>query len=488
MNLFSTLVGPTVAGLVSMAVAALPSSGAEPAAIDVDRSRAPSGGSMTGGDPYFPLDGNGGYQVEHYKIRVTYDPTKDRLTGRTVLRAVAGKELSRFHLDLALAPDAVRVDGERARFSKPKSHELRVVPSQPLAEDAAFKVRVDYHGRPASTSAAGLSPFFHQRGEGLALGEPQIGPWWFAANETPADKATYDISVRVPKGREAVSNGELVSRATKGRWTTWRWEMTDPIVTYLAFFLAGELKLERGVVDGRPYVYAVSKRLGAAARERSFDLLHATPEIVSWLEEQFGAYPYVSVGGVIAGIDYLGFALENASRPVYPYVGGPEWDENIALVVHEQAHQWFGDDVSVRRWKDLWLNEGFATYAEWLYAEAHGGRTVAETLQRGYDARPASSSFWDLRVSDPGPDDMWNAPVYQRGGMMLAALRNRMGEAELENLLRRWVEERREDHGTGEEFRALAETVSGEELDAFFAEWLDDTDRPARTADNGLAP
>jgi aminopeptidase N len=470
MNLINTLVGPTVAGLVSVAVAALPS------------------GSMSGGDPYFPLDGNGGYEVEHYKIRTTYDPRTDRLKGRTTVTAVAGKELSRFHLDLALTPDSVRVGGERVRFSKPKKHELRVVPSEPIAEGATFRVRVDYHGRPASTRAAGLSPFFHQRGEGLALGEPQIGPWWFAANETPADKATYDISLRVPKGREAVSNGELVSRATKGRWTTWRWEITDPIVTYLAFFIAGELQLERGTVDGRPYVYAVSKRLGARARKQSFALLRTTPDIVTWLESHFGDYPYVSTGGVIAGIGYLGFALENASRPVYPYVGGPGWDDNIALVVHEQAHQWFGDDVSVRRWKDLWLNEGFATYAEWLYAEEHGGRSVAETLQRGYDDRPASSRFWDLRVSDPGPDAMWDAPVYQRGGMMLAALRNRIGADELSELMFRWVEERREGHGTGAEFRALAETVSGEELDSFFTEWLDDTDRPARTADNGLVP
>jgi aminopeptidase N len=289
----------------------------------------------------------------------------------------------------------------------------------------------------------------------------------------------------VPKGREVVSNGELVARTKHGRWTTWRWEITDPIVTYLAFFIAGELELERGTAYGRPYVYAVSKRLGAGARRQSFALLRKSRDIVAWLEGHFGEYPYDSVGGVIAGIDSLDFALENASRPVYPYVGGPAWDENIALVVHEQAHQWFGDEVSVRRWKDVWLNEGFATYAEWLYAEEHDGRTVRQELDRQHD-RPASSSFWDLQVSDPGPDDMWNSPVYLRGGMMLAALRNRIGEAGLARLLLEWVAENREGHGTGAGFRAKAEEVSGEELDGFFAEWLDDTDKPARTEDNGL--
>ncbi|HET6563376.1 MAG TPA: M1 family metallopeptidase [Marmoricola sp.] len=485
MNLMRIVVAPAVAGLVGVVLATVPGAGAAPGEGPEPVQQAPSGGSMSGGDPYFPLDGNGGYDVLHYRIATTYRPGPDRLTGRTVLSAVAHKKLTRFHLDLALTPDSVQVDGVSARFSKPRSHELRVVPSRALEEGTEFRVRVEYHGRPAATRAAGLSPFFHAPGEGLALGEPQIGPWWFAANETPKDKATYDISVRVPKGREAVSNGELVSRSTKGGWTTWRWEMTDPMVSYLAFFLAGDLQLRHGKADGRPYVYAVSERLGAAAREQSFDLLAETPEIVSWLEGHFGEYPFTSTGGVVAGIDNLDFALENASRPVYPYVGGPStW--NVLLLVHEQAHQWFGDDVSLRRWRDLWLNEGFATYAEWLYAEEHGGSTVDQELEGGYGSRSPSSSFWDVQVSDPGADDMWGDAVYQRGGMMLAALRNRIGAEEHSELLRRWVAERREGHGTGTAFRTLAETVSGEELGAFFAEWLDETNRPDHTTANGF--
>ncbi len=486
MNPLRTFAAPAVAGLVGVLLAAVPATGTATEQTDAAPvPRAPSSGSMTGRDPYFPLDGNGGYDVQHYRIATTYRPGPDRLTGRTVVTAVARKELSRFHLDLALAADSVRVDGARARISKPDSHELRVVPSRPLAKGAEFRVVVKYHGRPASTRAAGLSPFLHVRGEGLALGEPQIGPWWFPANETPTDKATYAISVRVPQGREAVSNGELVSRSTRDGWTTWRWRMTDPMVTYLAFFLAGDLVLRQGEADGRPYVHAVSKRLGAAAREESFDLLDETPRIVAWLEGHFGAYPYVSVGGVVSGIHALDFALETQSRPVYPYVGGPSRG-NVSLVVHEQAHQWFGNDVSVRRWRDLWLNEGFATYAEWLYAEEHGGATVAAQLERSYADRGSSSSFWQLRLSDPGPARMWSEAVYQRGAMMMAALRNRIGPDEHAALLRRWVEERREGHGTGTAFRVLAETVSGEQLDGFFAAWLDDTDKPDRTADNGL--
>jgi aminopeptidase N len=111
---------------------------------------------------------------------------------------------------------------------------------------------------------------------------------------------------------------------------------------------------------------------------------------------------------------------------------------------------------------------------------------VERELENQYSSRGPSSAFWDLQVSDPGPDRMWSGAVYVRGGMMLAALRNRIGAEQHAALLRRWVDERREGHGTGTAFRALAEEVSGEELDGFFTEWLDDTDRPDRTTDNGL--
>jgi aminopeptidase N len=158
----------------------------------------------------------------------------------------------------------------------------------------------------------------------------------------------------------------------------------------------------------------------------------------------------------------------------------------VPLLVHELAHQWFGDDVALRLWKDVWLNEGFATYAEWWYAEEHGGPTVATRLADAYASKPADSSFWDVQVSDPGTAQMWSNPVYVRGAMTLAALRNRIGDTDFAEVLRRWVGDHAGDHGTGEELRALAQSVSGEYLDGFFQHWLDDTSKPAATAENGL--
>jgi aminopeptidase N len=439
----------------------------------------------SGGDPYFPLDGNAGYQVEHYRIVDTYRPGRDRLRGRTVLRAVATKRLTRFHLDLALTADRVQVDGDRAAFSKPDPHELRVTPGTPIAAGETFRVTVDYHGRPGSTAAAGQRPFAHGSGEGVAVGQPQMGPWWFAANETPADKATYDIVLRVPRGHEAISNGELVSRQGRGDWVRWHWRPEEPMTTYLAFFAAGQFRVERAREDGRPALYAVSEGLASGAQAEALRLVRRTPAVVRWLEREFGPYPFSTIGGVVVAAP-LSYLLETQTRPAYPYIGGPTAG-NVSLVVHEQAHQWFGNHVAVRRWKDIWLNEGWATYAEWLYAEEHGGRAVANQLRDVYDAWSPSATFWRLRISDPGPRRMFADEVYVRGAMTLAALRNRVGADVLTEIGRAWVRRNGGGHGTDAGFRALAEQISGEDLEGFFRHWLDDTSKPAETEENGLS-
>ncbi len=453
-------------------------------AVSLESPRAVHG-SAQGEDAYFPWDGNGGYDVDHYRINATFTPRDGHLRGSTTVTAHAlGDSLSSFSLDLVLTPDWVKVDGVPAGFSKPSTHELRVTPQAPVAAGSEFTVAVGYHGRPARVSATGVSPFQWSSGEAMAIGEPQIGAWWFAANETPTDKASFDVTVKVPRGQQAISNGRLVSQVRGDRWTTWRWVQDEPIVTYLAFFAAGSFALEKSVVDGRPTVYAVSKRLSGAAQDRSFRLLRRTAGVLTWLESWLGPYPYDNSGGVVSSL-WAGFALENAGRPTYPYVGGPS-QSNVRLVVHEMSHQWFGNDVSVQRWRDIWLNEGLASYAEWAYAEDKWGHQVEERLQHEHGSYGATNTFWDLQLSDPGASRVFDYPVYERGAMTVAALRCRIGEAELDELLRAWLAQRSGGNGTVDQFRALAETTSGEDLSGFFTAWLDSADKPLHTQDNGL--
>jgi aminopeptidase N len=460
----STLV---TAGSVPTADAALP---AEPGAAGI-------------GDRYFPTDGNGGYQVEHYDIADTYRFDIGRISGSTDIRAVATQRLSRFNLDLVLRPLSVSVNGSTAEFSS-NGHELRVTPGAPIADGAEFTVRVRYRGRPGSIERGGERPWIASRREVIAINEPHIAPWWFAANDHPRDKATFDIRIRVPRGKQVVSNGEQVGQAqVDGDWATWHWQMNQPMTTYLAFFAAGRFLVERGDNDGLPYTLAVSRRFGAEVTEQNMQLLRRTPGIVAWLASQYGEYPFASTGGLMTSL-YTGFALENASRPTYPYLGGGRAARNV--VVHELAHQWFGDDVSVDRWRDVWLNEGFATYVEWRYAETHDGTSAQQRLIGQYRSRPAGSSFWDLEIGNPGPKHLFDWPVYQRGAMTLQALRHRIGASDFDTLMRTWVDRHGGGNARTPQLRRLAERVSGRQLDGFFRAWLFTGAKPARTRANGL--
>ena len=465
-----------VTGLVAgvLALTAIPAQAVE---------ALPSPGSAGIGDDYFPKDGNGGYDVKHYSIHDTYRIPSGRLTGWTDLTVAATQGLSRFNLDLALTPDAVSIDGVGASWEKPNRHELVVSPAAPIAAGSEVTVRVRYHGTPEKVRVGGESPWISGPREAMAMNEPHIAPWWFPANDHPRDKATFDIAVRVPRGNQLVSNGELVSKRFSKRWSTWHWQMTQPMAPYLAFFAAGRFKLESGSRNGLPYTLAVSRRLPKQAQKRSMQLLRRTPRIVHWLEGKLGSYPFSSTGGVTTGL-YTGFALENQSRPTYPYMGsGPAATDTV---VHELAHQWFGDDVSVDRWRDIWLNEGFATFAEWRYAEAHRGRSAQKRLLVTYEDMPARSSFWRVRVGNPGARRIFDWSIYERGAMTLQALRHRIGRADFNRLLRTWVRQRGEGNGRVGQFEQLAEQVSGEQLDGFFRAWLHTVRKPRKTAANGL--
>jgi aminopeptidase N len=448
---------------------------------------APEAGAAGIGDPYFPTDGNGGYDVAHYDIHDTYTVTSGRLVGWTGIDAVTTADLKSFNLDLVLAVDDVQltVNGvdRPVRFAKDGKHELVVTPTAPLPDGTEFSVRVDYHGVPQDIGYQKNHPWISSADEGLATNEPQIAPWWFPANDHPRDKATFDIEVKVPTSNEAISNGELIRTQDDGTWATWQWRMTEPMAPYLAFFAAGQFQIDEGDDEGLHYYNAVSKQLPKGDRDRARALMARTPGIVRWLESQFGDYPYSWTGGVTTSV-YSGFALENQSRPTYPYLGNKGYGRSV--VVHELAHQWFGDQVSVRRWRDIWLNEGFASWVEWRYDEAHGGPHAQKTLHRHYSAYLRSDPFWNLEIGDPGPKRTFAYPVYERGAMALQALRHRIGNSDFQRLLRTWVAEHADGNGTVGQFHALAEQTSGKQLDGFFEAWLFTGAKPARTKANGL--
>jgi aminopeptidase N len=320
-----------------------------------------------------------------------------------------------------------------------------------------------------------------------------MAPWWFPSNDHPLDRAKISISITAPRDKQVIANGHRAGRDVKGRLATTTWRPDEPMVPYLAFFAIGDFRVAKGTDHGHPWVVAVSKRLPADRRAHAMTLLKKSAGYTAWIEGVLDApYPFSTTGGLATGLN-PGFALENQTRPTY----SPN-SLNVPTVVHELAHQWFGDHVTVEGWRDIWLNEGPATFFEVLHEEEHGGETGDEWLHRLYGDIPADgpgSDFWKHEVANPCPEpsgcddvlDIFASYVYFRGAMTLQALRNVIDDdAVFFELLHRWVTDRAGTTGSTAQFEALAEEVSGADLDAFFEAWLHTPERPENTGENGL--
>ncbi|GAA4436786.1 M1 family metallopeptidase [Phytohabitans houttuyneae] len=425
------------------------------------------------GDPYFPKYGNGGYDVRHYKLAVRYDPSTDGLTGTATITAAATDDLSSFNLDLVgLSVDTVKVNGTAAE-NKREDAELVITPAEGIVKDAEFTVEIGYSGKPQAIQSPdfGEGGFLHTDDGAIALGQPESASSWFPVNDHPIDKATYDVEATVPEGLTALSNGVPGGNTDDGGWTTWKWSEKVPMASYLAFLVVGRYRVETGEHKGKPVFTAIQSTLPAGGPA---DLaMERTVEIADFLETQFGPYPFEAYGGVVVDDDRIRYALETQSRPVY---GGLFFKQGpfTEVVAHELAHQWFGDSVSIAQWRDIWLNEGFASYAEWLWSEEGGGPSVQESFQREYDGMD-----WDKPTADPGRAGLFGRAVYKRGALAVHALRLEVGDDDFFRILKTWTAEKRNGNATTAEFITVAERVSGDSLDDLFDDWLIGETAPA---------
>jgi aminopeptidase N len=438
-------------------------------------------GSTSGGDPYFPAAGNGGYDVQHYGLDLSW-AADGRLDGTAVVTLTATADLASFSLDLrGLTVSAVRVDGRPARYTQlppgedGRGGELVVRAAPKLRAGTTHEVTVVYGGYPGQpTDAEGALYGWVTFPDGvLVANEPEGAPTWFPVNDVPRDKATYDFRITVPEGKTAIANGEPVGEPTTadGR-TTFLWRATDPMASYLATASIGDYTATTRLgPDHLPILDFVETGVTSDALTTTQASLTLQPEMIEFFEGVFGPYPFTSFGSIVDD-DTVEYALETQTRPVYSQVASE------TTVAHELAHQWVGNSVSPATWADIWLNEGFATFSEWLWTEHRGGRTAAERYAEVY-ATPEDDELWQVVVADPGREGIFSAAVYDRGAATLHALSERIGAEAFGTLLQRWVTENAGGTVTTADFTALAEQVSGRDLDAFFTDWLYTPARPA---------
>jgi aminopeptidase N len=433
------------------------------------------------GDPYFPRAGNGGYDVTGYDIQIRYDPSTDRLEGHTTITAQATESLSRFNLDLKLPATAVTVDDQPA-WIRQEASELQVTPAAPVLAGQPMTVRADYAGVPSSIPGGPRDePPWRRTADGaVGVGEPDSAAWWFPSNDHPSDKATVAVTATVPAGVEAISNGALLGGPEPAGpgWEKWRWKANEPMATYLAFVAIGQYDIVRRDTPYGPYLAAYAQGLAPQVAADARASLERTPEVIEFLSGIFGPYPFDNLGGVVPDAPTMGFALETQTRPVYApafFVIGAD----VEVVVHELAHQWFGDSVSVRYWRDIWLNEGFATYAEWLYSERTGGRSAQQAAAQTYALHTSDVDYWRTPPGNPGAAKVLDGSVYSRGAMALQALRGKVGDADFFTALRTWATERRGGNGAVEDFLVVLARVSGEDVDDVAQAWLFSPTRPS---------
>ncbi|MDQ2652784.1 MAG: M1 family metallopeptidase [Chloroflexota bacterium] len=451
--------------------------------------QVPVNGEPSAGDPYFPHLGNSGYDARHYDVALTVDAKKRVVRGTTTIEMTPTVNLLSFTFDLVgFDVTAVAVNGAFARFDRPPD-KLRVTPPQPLPAGVAATVRVTYSGHP---TGQGLAGWYWSKGEGaLYSPQPAGASRLFPCNDHPSDKATFAFDMTTRRGTVAVANGLLQNTPTRdGNWVRYTWSEPGSFPTYAAVVAVGRFKLVSGETSsGLPVVNAFPQktrekkgkkhgkrrhhrsRSSAKMAKRLGQRVAPQGDMIAVLETYFGPYPYSSIGAIVT-TDGRPEAMEAASRPTYPGVKAALKSEGFQqLIAHEIAHQWFSDLVTMETWQDIWLNEGFATYGELLWVAESQNLPIGSLFARD---SPYFGYFEGMNRPpvNPGAANVFNVTVYNRGAMTLEALRRTVGDETFYAILREWVERYRGENVTTEDFIALSEEMSGQQLDAFFQTWL----------------
>lgn len=420
-------------------------------------------------DPYLPGNGNFGYRVSRYELDLEYKVAINRLAGSVTITAVTLAALRAFTLDLsdALTVSKVSVNGRRPAQFRCSDGKLLITLASELPTGAALSVVVRYSGNPRPIDSYWGDVGFEELTNGaLVAGQPNGAASWFPCDDHPSSKASYRIQISTDSPYRAIANGELVSRKVRAGHTVWTYEQAEPTSSYLITLQIGMYESHRLAKSSVPMQAVLPARL-----RRDFDHDFARqPQMMKLFVKLFGPYPLASGYTVVVTDDDLEIPLEAQGISIFGANHCDGHGNAERLIAHELAHQWFGNSVTVRRWRDIWLHEGFACYAEWLWSEHSDGPTAEHWARRYYQR--LSDSPQDLLLADPGPKDMFDDRVYKRGALTLHALRGRLGDDKFFALLQDWTTRYRHSTAVTNDFTGLAAGYTSESLQPLWQAWL----------------
>ncbi|MCX4696645.1 M1 family metallopeptidase [Streptomyces sp. NBC_01408] len=435
------------------------------------------------GDRLFPELGNPGYDVLSYDLSFTYKDNRTPLDAVTVINARTLHALERINLDFSRGTVAsAEVNGVPAQFES-AGEDLVLTPARPVGENSALRITVRHTSDPRGAADGGWVP----TEDGLAMAnQADAAHRVFPCNDHPADKALFTFRVTAPAGLTVVANGvpAALPALRTGRTTAWTYRTLHPMATELAQVSIGRSAVVHGT---GPHGLPLRDVVPAADRQRLDPWLKKTAGHIAWMEERVGPYPFENYGVLIARAT-TGFELETQTLSLFEHSlfsgeGYPEWYVE-SVMVHELAHQWFGDSVSPRTWSDLWLNEGHATWYEALYADGLGKysleRRMREAYQRSDQWRAAGGPPAAPKAAAPGEKiGLFRPVVYDGSALILYALRQEIGTEAFDRVERRWVTEHKDAVAGTEDFVRLASQEAGRDLRAFLEPWLYGKTTPA---------
>ncbi len=426
-------------------------------------------------DSVYPAVGDPSVDSLHYGLTLDWQPSTKILTGETALTFRSTADADSFQLDLIpeLEVSSVSVDGNSVDFT----HEGKdLVVTAPVKQDERYQAVIAYAGTPkavaAPTSRSDISNLgwnITDTGETWTMQEPFGAYSWYAVNDQPSDKALYDFTLSVPSPMVGVANGELTSREDSGGVTTTRWHLDEPAASYLSTVAFGDYTMSTETsASGVPISYWVPTDDPKAAKD-----LKQLAALLTWAEAKLGPYPFSTLGIVLVDSES---AMETQTMIT---LGDNNYIRAKEIVLHELIHQWYGDQVTPRDWRDVWMNEGMTMYLQGVYEAEQEGRSVNAKM-REWAEYEVSARADGGPPGDYDPQDFGQGNVYYGPALMWHELRRDIGSARFWEVVRGWPEQSRS--ADRDEYYAWIEETTGEELSAFFDTWIMGQDSPPRAA------